>query len=77
MPAKKVKRKYVRKALPQAAEVEDVVIPTILPEVVEHKQHYLVCHFCGNRQTDLNSRDQTSFWCHQCGRCNQAVWTTT
>jgi len=70
MPAKKVKRKYVRKAAVAAPEAQEDM--SIMP--AEHKQHYLVCHFCGNRQTDLNSRDQTSFWCHQCGRCNQAVW---
>jgi hypothetical protein len=71
MPREK-KRKYVRKVKPVAvaATVKDVSIPEEEPV----KQSYLECHFCGNKQTDLNSRDQASFWCHQCGRCNQAVW---
>jgi hypothetical protein len=49
----------------ECAEIKPVVPKTI---------SFLECHFCGNRQTDINSRDLTSFWCFQCGRCNQVVW---
>jgi ribosomal protein S27E len=72
MTEKKVKRVYKSKL----TEVVDVVQPTLLPypETVE-KSKYLKCLFCGNKQIETNSKDETAFWCIKCGRCNPLKWT--
>lgn len=78
MPAKKVKRKYVRKAIlsPMVITEESGDKIRDLP-IVEVKKKYLECPFCHNIQYQQLGRDETSSWCSLCGKCFSAFWKET
>ena len=65
MPAKRVKRKYVRK-VPLGEQIS-------IEEKIEVKP-YMECPFCNHKQYTHLGRDETSSWCEVCGRCFSAIW---
>ena len=64
----------------ESDSAEDQIVSEFIEEekppevVVESKKPYLECFFCHNTQTETHSKDDTSFWCIVCGRCNELHW---
>jgi len=50
------------------------------PDTVEDtsaapKVSYLICPFCGEKNTRKTGVDKSSTWCEKCAKCFIAVWT--